>query len=148
MNFEIIHKGFPDKKNYSYFGKGTLDQTTDDIFFDKMHLLTHYLYPLIKDNVELFFIRHGNSLHSGPIFSQGKNLLSKGTKSVFGTKLIDTSLTPLGIIEALKLKETMRDELNDDSEKIFITSYLNRAQHTTALLKYDSKELKNQKKLM
>jgi hypothetical protein len=103
--FDIANEGFPDKDTYKYF------PDTDEykeIKNDKINISRYCsqyinLEPIKKaaENYKLnkpliiYLIRHGNALHNQPV----------------GKKQIDSSLTPLGMYQAVKLSEKIKDDL-------------------------------------
>lgn len=156
-NFEIIFKGFPDKKEYKYFNKSKWSTTTKGINYLNLTDITNILDDIYRDesgisndnlnNVNIFLIRHGNAFHNLPLKLTGKT--TKETIRKLPNRTVDSSLTPLGIVQALLLKTFLvknghMKRPTRNNFNIFTASILNRSQHT-ALLLINSKIYKNLK---
>ena len=151
--FEFLFEGFPDKKEYKYFKKGVWNKNTEGIIWDNLDDLKDTLNDIYDEdntslnNITIYIVRHGNALHNLPL-----KITGKGIKQVTNlpTRTVDSTLTPLGIQQALELKTKIKDELKSPTSKninVFFASNLNRAQHTMLLLIPQSNHYKNLIKL-
>lgn len=118
--FEIAAKKISDKE-YSYYSEneviyGNYTNIQIDLLLDKLK----------KMNINIFIIRHGNSMHNKPFKLTGP-LYNRNT---------DTNLTPLGNLQALSLGMFLKKNIIDykKCEHIYISSCLNRAQHSTCAI--------------
>ena len=110
IQFDILFKGFPDKKDYHYLGPNEEKLINLDIIRDKLNM--------VGTNFIMYLGRHGNSMHNKPL----------------STKIYDSTLTPLGIYQAYILGIKIQQDLEfpNLSNHYFycFASNLNRSQHT------------------
>jgi broad specificity phosphatase PhoE len=141
LDLKFIFGGFPDKKE----GTSYKDKyyKTDSVINTNITLNSEtnkYLY-LKDENINIYFIRHGNSLHNKPV-TEDTSLF--GTKIKIGVKLdkaysrkyLDSTLTPLGILQARLLGVILKSNAPNifDGLNVLCASDLNRAQHTVLQL--------------
>lgn len=133
-NIDIIYDGMPDKteQKYNYITK----EKNNDINFTSVNIneliieiIKEYNFNIPYNGVTIYLIRHGNSLHNG-LIAKKKN---KATHN-----LIDSTLSPIGMLQAKQVGIAICDDLqtyNDKNIKIFgCSSYLNRSQLTTLII--------------
>jgi len=86
-------------------------------------------YKLLELGLDIYLIRHGNSLHNKPV-----NISDTFTSSE--QNRLDSCLTPLGMFQAKLLGEYFKNKkvFNDDSNIILCASFLQRAQLTGLLI--------------
>ncbi len=115
VNFTVENQGFPDKVGaYEYVN----DTDNIDLSGIREGIDAVYkpngVYPSNLKDLTLYLIRHGNALHNKPT----------GIKSP-----LDSSLTPLGMIQAERLGEKLKPQLQNKNI-LLCSSFLERAQHT------------------
>ena len=118
--FEIASKKISDKE-YSYYSENEV------IFGNFTNIQINLLLEKIKNmNINIFIIRHGNSMHNKPFKLTGP-LYNRNT---------DTNLTPLGNLQALSLGIFFKKYITDYQkyENIYSSSCLNRSQHSTCAI--------------
>ena len=134
----IIYDGMPDKteQKYNYITK----EKNNNINFTSVNI-NELIIEIIKENnfiipkngVTIYLIRHGNSLHNG--------LIAKKMNKV-KHNLIDSTLSPIGMLQAKKVGiaicNDLQNDLQTDKDKIIkifgCSSYLNRSQLTTLII--------------
>jgi len=119
INYEwdgsIFFEGFPDKDKYNYLKNGFKINN----FANNWNVIYNILSNLNNKCINLFIIRHGNSMHNNPI----------------NTKMLDSTLTPFGIWQGIILGKYINKYIINNYSKFKInfvlgSSYLLRAQHT------------------
>lgn len=106
------------KKKYKYFCNKNIEE------FINTKLITDGITDAnIDKNLDIYVIRHGNSLHNKPVSASSQE------------DRLDSSLTPLGMYQAKKLGEKLGNQLKNKNI-ILCTSFLQRAQLTGLLLVY------------
>lgn len=116
-NGNVIFEGFPDKLDkYNYLKE---DTNIDDFAKNWGMIETILKRKTGLKLINLYIIRHGNSLHNKPV----------------EVKRLDSTLTPLGIWQAdilgKYLSNEIRNETDQQESKLYLcSSYLLRAQHT------------------
>jgi bisphosphoglycerate-dependent phosphoglycerate mutase len=110
------------EKEYSYYSEneiiyGNYNNIQIDLLLDKLKK---------NMNINIFIIRHGNSMHNKPLKLTGP-LYNRNT---------DTNLTPLGNLQALSLGIFLKKYIDGHSkyDNIYISSCLNRAQHSSCAI--------------
>ena len=128
----IITDGYPDRDSDKYI-YANAENIEDDILTTETQEALNKFRGKLKDKyVTVIIIRHGNALHNYPV--NARNILHQGP--------LDSSLTPLGCLQATitgfylsNWIDTYSKSNNFPKSKIWLmTSYLNRAQHTAALI--------------
>ena len=118
--FEIAAQKMSDKE-YSYYSENEV------IYGNYTNIEVNLLLEKLKKmNINIFIIRHGNSMHNKPFKLTGP-LYNRNT---------DTNLTPLGNLQALSLGMFLKKYIISYKkyENIYISSCLNRAQHSTCAI--------------
>ena len=133
--YSLFFRGFPDKGEFTsdnddgQIGGGDYKYFDDETNFKKFidtTLITKGINDANIDktiDIDIYVIRHGNSLHNKPV------------KAWFGR--LDSSLTPLGMYQAKVLGEKFKPILTNDTNDtniILCSSFLQRAQLTGLLL--------------
>jgi len=116
-NNDVVQKGGGD---YKYFCSKDQEKFTDII---DTTLITKGINDANIDktiDIDIYVIRHGNSLHNKPV------------EAWFGR--LDSSLTPLGMYQAKVLGKEFEPILTNNINIILCTSFLQRAQLTGLLL--------------
>lgn len=135
-NLDIIYDGMPDKteQKYNYITKknnlnNNINYTSVNINELIIEIIKESKFNIPNNGVTIYLIRHGNSLHNG-LIAKKKN---KATHN-----LIDSTLSPIGMLQAKQVGIAICDDLqtyNDKNIKIFgCSSYLNRSQLTTLII--------------
>lgn len=101
--FDVANEGFPDKDKYIYFPETKSSEYTKTEMNDycKKYINLEPIEAAAKKYNQtkpliIYLIRHGNALHNQPV----------------GKKQIDSSLTPLGMYQAVKLSEKIKADLS------------------------------------
>lgn len=127
-----LFKKFTNKFSKPKFDAGKYYYLASDNFkknFKKSHGIT-YTYNFenntkyFKEPINIYIIRHGDAMHNDK-FNLGHNN-------------IDSSLTPIGMMQAYLVGEIIKQDNNKDNKislenSCILSSYLNRAQHTALL---------------
>lgn len=111
----MTFNGFPDKTNYHYISNiDNIDEIIDTgIIYNNLINLN------IDKNTEIYLIRHGNAIHNKPL-----------TKGFTFNRHLDSSLTFLGMYQAIILGNYLKKFIVNDNSVLLFSSYLNRSQHT------------------
>jgi len=134
--FDIANEGFPDKDTYTYFPDTNSEEYIKikemkgidyikkiNEYCEKYINLepirkAHEIYKLDKPLI-IYLIRHGNALHNEPVKK----------------KEIDSSLTPLGMYQAVKLSEKIKNDIGFlNITPLLCCSFLQRSQLTGLIL--------------
>jgi len=115
LKLKIINPGFPDKpKKYTYL--------TKELEFRKIFQTKFIQNAFNKselNNLNLYIVRHGNAMHNKPL-----KLISMLSRPY------DSSLTPLGIYQAIFLGKKLNNIIKKNTMIHFLASDLSRSQHT------------------
>lgn len=115
-------------KKYKYCGFQNKDDVKTIDTYDIQLALKELKDKLKGKNINVFIVRHGNSLHNKPL-------------NIKNGEQLDSCLTPLGMFQAYtlgnKIKQYFNNPRNMNSHPILcLTSFLRRTQHTCLNIVY------------